>query len=206
MQPTGDSLVAAINERSLPIDDSHSDLGSTAKPNRPGAPELRATIVGTRLTLHDWFPGLVCGGPFRDRFRDRRDAGVAIADLRRWRNDDGSGELSVEFLSGGDRPRAERALERWAHLAGYSRVWLPDRVVEFPAASAPAVARANSSCPTCGAEWDDEIPEFWQTVRNSGCFPRTCLLCGGELPQWSLVDADNPAATRMPTSAVGVPS
>jgi hypothetical protein len=128
---------------------------------------------------------------------------VAIADLRRWRNDDGSGELSVEFLSGGDRRRAERVLERWARVAGYSRIWLPDRVVELRGAEPPPVGTACADCPTCGTAWDDGIPEFWRTVHGAGCFPRTCLLCGGELPQWSLVEADDPAVTPSRTGAVG---
>ena len=60
-------------------------------------PDFRATIRDGRLWLHEWNPFLLAGGPTRDLFRARRDAGVAIADIRRWRNADGSGELSVEF-------------------------------------------------------------------------------------------------------------
>ena len=70
-------------------------------------PDFRATIRDGRLRLHEWTPFLFSGGPARDFFRARRDDGVAIADIRRWRNVDGSGELSVEFLSGGGRPAAE---------------------------------------------------------------------------------------------------
>jgi hypothetical protein len=139
----------------------------------------------------------VAGGPFRDRFRALREAGVAIADLRRWRNEDGTGELSVEFLSGGDRRSAERVLTRWARLAGYSRIWLPDCVVQLSGGEPPAAEAARADCPTCGASWDDESPRFWQHVRDVGCFPRTCLLCGGELPQWSQAEADSPAKGRV---------
>jgi hypothetical protein len=161
----------------------------------PLEPDFRATVVDGRLTLSDWQPFLLRGGPARSQLRSRRDAGVAIADLRRWRNDDGSGELCVEFVSGGDRDRAERVLEGWALLAGYSRVWFPDRVVELDPDAVPAFPSVRTTCPTCDAGWDDEAPEFWRHVHASGCFPRVCPICGGELPQWERAEADDPAGS-----------
>lgn len=155
----------------------------------PGAPDFRATIVDGQITLNEWWPGLVCGGPWREQFRQRRDAGVAIADLRRRRDAHGDGDLTVEFLSGGDRAQAEHALEQWARCTGYRRIWFEDRVVDL-GAEPPASCTACVRCPTCGAGWDDGIPEFWTSVRDDGCFPRTCLLCGGELPQWEIAKGD----------------
>jgi hypothetical protein len=156
------------------------------------APDLRATIVGDRLVLNDWWPGLAGGGPWRESFRLRRDAGVAIADLHRWRDARGDGDLVVEFLSGGDRERAEAVLERWARLAGYRRIWFDDRLADL-GAEPPDLPTASVTCTTCGAGWDDGKPEFWKHVRQAGCFPRTCMLCGGELPQWEVGEEDDPA-------------
>lgn len=151
----------------------------------PGPPALRATIVEGRITLNNWWPGLVCGGPWRQYFRERRDAGVAIADLRRSRDSGGEGDITVEFLSAGNRADAEAALEVWARWTGYRRIWFDDRVVDL-GIDPPAVLTAAVACPTCGARWDDGIPEFWASVRDEGVFPRTCVLCGGELPQWTV--------------------
>jgi hypothetical protein len=43
------------------------------------------------------------------------------------------------------------------------------------------------------ARWDDCQPEFWKNVRQVGRLPRTCMLCGGELPQWQVGEPDDPA-------------
>ncbi len=182
-----------------PIDEFDPDLDAIA--GAPGHPTFRVTVLGDQVTLNTWWPGLLSGGAARAHFRARRDDGVAIADLRRWRNDDGTGELSVEFLSGGDRERAELVLEDWARLAGYSRAWFPHRMVDLAADGAPPLPTVEATCPTCWARWDDEAPEFWDYVRDSGCFPRTCLLCGGELPQWELAEAEGPAGGRPPKRA-----
>ena len=156
-------------------------------------PHFRATIRKGRLRLHDWTPFLFSGGPSREFFRSRRDEGVSIADIRRWRNEDGASELSVEFLSGGGRrrPAAERVIERWARLAGYSRLWFPERVVELDADGPAEVATVEVRCPTCRACWNDGDADFWHTVRRSGSFPRICPVCGGELPQWELAAAED---------------
>jgi hypothetical protein len=148
--------------------------------------------VGDRLILNAWWPGLASGGPWRERLRERRDAGVAIADLHRWRDSRGDGELVVEFVSGGERKHAEAVLEGWASLAGYRRIWFDDRMVDL-GADPRDLPTAGVTCTTCGARWDDGKPEFWKHVRQAGCFPRTCMLCGGELPQWQVAEADDPA-------------
>ncbi|MBA2564339.1 MAG: hypothetical protein H0V09_02800 [Gemmatimonadetes bacterium] len=160
----------------------------------PGPPTFRATILGDTLTLNEWWPFLLSGGPAREHFRARRDDGVAIADLRRWREKDGSGELSVEFLSGGGRVRAERVIEGWARMAGYSRVWFPDRVVDLIAPGPPPIAPVAVTCPTCRATWNDESADFWLEVRDSGSFPRVCPVCGAVMPQWGPAEADDPGA------------
>lgn len=131
----------------------------------------------------------MCGGPWRREFRGRRDAGIAMADLRRARDSHGDGDITVEFLSCGDRAKAEAVLEEWARLTGYRRVWFNDRVIDL-GSDPPVPVTAAVICPTCGARWDDGIPEFWACVREEGLFPRTCLVCGGELPQWSVTDCE----------------
>jgi hypothetical protein len=135
---------------------------------------------------------LATGGPWRESLRKPRDAGVAIADIHRWRDSRGDGDLVVEFLSGAEREHAEAVLAGWAHLAGYRRIWFDDRMVDL-GAEPRDLPTATVTCSTCGARWDDGKPEFWKNVRQAGCFPRTCMLCGGELPQWRVGEPDEPA-------------
>jgi len=115
---------------------------------------------------------------------------VTIADLRRERDPRGQADVTVEFLNGGNRDDAEAVLEDWARQTGYRRIWFDDRVVDL-GVDAESPQTASVICSTCGAGWDDSIPEFWTTVRDDGCFPRTCLLCGGELPQWKVLTTDD---------------
>src|SRR4051812_50012970 len=69
----------------------------------------------------------------------------------------------------------------WAANTGYSRVWLPDRVVDLREDAAVA-GTARVRCPTCSLEWRDSAPEFWQSVREDGWFPGFCIACGGAPP------------------------
>jgi hypothetical protein len=86
---------------------------------------------------------------------------------------------------------AEEAILRWAPTVGYTRVWLPSRVVDF---EAPApIGRAIVDCPSCGAQWEDGSTSFWARVRANGWFPARCPACGGSLPEWTTVSDDVPA-------------
>jgi hypothetical protein len=150
-------------------------------------PDCRATIRDGRVTLNRWRPGLLDHGPEVAAMRTVRGA---LADLRAL---DG-GELVVAPV-----PRvpwteaAEDALLRWAALAGYRRVWLPARVVDFEGHLAQ-VAAAAVDCPTCGAHWRDGSVDFWERVRATGGFPGTCLACGGSLPEWTVAADGEPGA------------
>jgi hypothetical protein len=93
-------------------------------------------------------------------------------------------ELVVRFLARGGGARAERTLARWAAATGHSRLWLPDRVV--PLSPPERFDQARTTCSNCGVEWREGDPEFWANVQQSGSFPTYCLLCGGDLPQWTL--------------------
>lgn len=147
----------------------------------PGAPDYRATVVGDRVTLIHWSE-LLHQGPFhRALLSERAEAGVTIADLTVLETD--VRELVVSWLARGGGVAAERALLRWAAVTGHRRVWLPDRVVT-PAAPR-AFATATTTCPNCGVRWSESGTGFWARVQASGCFPGYCLLCGGDLPQWS---------------------
>jgi hypothetical protein len=113
----------------------------------------------------------------RRNCRDRVFADLACPD------DD---ELLVIFvLRDSATEWARDALLAWAAVVGYRRVWLDDRVVDLTADPA-VVGRARVRCPTCGARWEDERPEFWDLVRDSGWFPPSCLACGGSLPEWEV--------------------
>ena len=137
------------------------------------------------------------GGPVRAVLRPLLADGVVLADLASESCDDGRDELVVRWVPAGrTSPAAEAALLRWADRVGYRRVWLPDAVVDF-SESLPTGGRVESRCPTCGAQWDDESPEFWAMVRTQGCFPGSCPICNGSLPEWEPV-ASSPAAVHTP--------
>lgn len=149
----------------------------------PAHPTYRATVVGARVTVIHWLPNLDVGPATRVLLREREAAGVSIADL----NVLGTGtdrELVVRYLARGGGARAERALTRWAAMTGHKRLWLPDRLValEPPKRFAPAA----TTCTNCGLEWREGAPEFWSMVRENGAFPAYCLVCGGDLPQWTI--------------------
>jgi hypothetical protein len=86
-------------------------------------PDFRAVVQRSgAVRLVEWGPWLQSTGPAHALVGARDRAGVAIADMRVLRNEEGiAGELIVEFHSGGgDMHRA--ALIDWAHSVGYRRV------------------------------------------------------------------------------------
>jgi len=151
----------------------------------PDRPFARAAVTRRSITLNPWRPRLIDGGPAATALRGRGRRGLALADLTCL--DDG--ELLVTFIPrDGASEAARRALIDWAARVGWQRVWLDDRVIDL--AERPAVAgRARVRCPTCGMRWEDERPEFWDTVRGAGWFPACCVACGGSLPEWEVDDA-----------------
>jgi hypothetical protein len=147
-------------------------------------PWARAVVRDGRITLNAWSPGLMSGGPTRAVLRRLLRRGVMLADLSAHAADDGREELIVRWIPDGRTcAPARAALLQWAELVGYRRVWLPQEVVDFSEALLPG-GRAATSCPTCGAVWDDETPEFWAMVRGQGHFPGHCPICNGSLPEW----------------------
>ncbi|WP_354699016.1 hypothetical protein DSM112329_04717 [Paraconexibacter sp. AEG42_29] len=160
-------------------------------------PICRATIRGDRITLNGWDRSLAGRGPSRDGLRHVR---AALADLYRSGQEDD--ELIVTPV-GGTRwsDDAEAVLIAWATRVGFTRVWLPARVVDL-AGELAACGHAQVTCPTCGARWRDESVDFWAGVRRHGWFPGRCLACGGSLPEWDVAgegDADR-ARTAVPLS------
>jgi hypothetical protein len=135
-------------------------------------PMCRATIRDGSLTLNSWAP---------DLFRSvDAPQGTVLADLTAL----SPGELLVEWVGGGE---AADAVLAWARLVGYTRVWLPDDVVDFED-TLVALAEAEVECPTCGMCWANSSPDFWATVRRSGYFPPTCPACNGSLPEWGFAE------------------
>ena len=148
----------------------------------PGHPTYRATIVGERITVIHWVPFLASGPLHRPILREREQAGVTIADLTVL----GEGtdrELVVKFLARGGGDPVRRKLSRWAAETGHRRIWFPDRVVELKPPS--RFGTAATTCSNCGLTYREDEPEFWAMVRENGTFPTYCLVCGGDLPQWT---------------------
>lgn len=150
----------------------------------PSKPFARATIAGGSVTLNAWAPGLISGGPARGLL-ERLPEGTTLADLEIDRRPEGN-ELIVRFVTPA-RAEAEEALVAWAQTVGYRRIWLPGRVVE-PESDAGLAGRAAVECPTCGARWSDDSPDFIAATRDRGWFPAACCACGGSLPEWHAED------------------
>jgi hypothetical protein len=146
-------------------------------------PDFRVIVQrsGT-VRLVYWAPWLQSTGPAYTLMAARDRAGIAIADLRVVRDDEGTAsEVIVEFHSGGgDVHRA--ALIDWANAVGYTRVWFDGELVDLePTAGGPVTTR----CTGCGQRFvDGRSAHFWNHVRGSGAFPAACSLCGSDLLQW----------------------
>jgi hypothetical protein len=153
-------------------------------PDRPDDPDYRATVQRSgAVKMIPWGPWVETSGPAYTLMAARHRAGIAIADLRVIRDDDGAArEVIVKFHSGGgDTHRA--ALSDWAQAVGYRRVWFDDEVIDLePSADGPVTTR----CTGCGQRYlDGRSGQFWHHVRRSGAFPYICSLCGSDLPQWT---------------------
>jgi hypothetical protein len=143
-------------------------------------PFSRAAITPHSVTLNPWRPSLIRGGPGGACLRGLRRRRLVLADLTKLDEH----ELLVTFVprTTGCSWARERLLE-WARTVGYRRIWLDDAVIDVADALA-GTGRAAVCCPTCGLRWEDEGPDFWGVVRQSGWFPASCPACGGSLPEW----------------------
>lgn len=175
------------------IDEEEPDGDPSAEPT------FRATIAGTRMTLLHWMNQMWVMGPNRALVERRGEDGVSVVDLY-VAGERPDRELIVKFHAVGDRRTAERVLSRWARTTGYRRIWFPDRV-EHLGSDLPTLGRARTACNACAAPWSDEGPDFWRMVHGCGHFPMMCPLCGGDLPQWTVIARRRNAARGGTTGA-----
>lgn len=166
--------------------------------------DFRATIFDDELRLVDWVPWLAGRGPSRQLLADQAARrSLTILDLEVVRERDIAVEL-VALPLAGDVERARPALEAWAALVGYRRLWLPDVLVPLEPMCGGEIA---TTCTSCGAGFCEDDGHFWQTTRMNGRFPVHCPLCGGDLPQWratgvrSLVAAPTQATCTSPLTS-----
>jgi hypothetical protein len=165
--------------------DGEEELTGTG-PGEGEHPDFRATVAAGRLTLVPWSPLLARTGPLGVMLRARGEDRVTIADLTVLDGAGGSRELVLEVVAGGpEARRAEKVLVEWARTVGHRRVWLAGRVLDLEPPADP-LRPASVVCPNCRMRWSDGTADFWACVRDAGSFPRWCLLCGGDLPQWSV--------------------
>ena len=61
-------------------------------------------------------------------------------------------------------PEHIEALVAWARSVGYSRIWLPNEVLDLR--GEPAGGTARVLCRSCGMRWEDESHRFWLQVRE----------------------------------------
>jgi hypothetical protein len=164
----------------------------------PDEPDFRAIVRRSgAVRLVHWGPWLESTGPAYTLMAARDRAGVAIADLRVVRDDEGiASEVIVAFHSGGSHMH-RTALSDWACAVGYTRVWFDGEVVELePGAGGPVTTR----CSGCGQRFvDGRSGYFWHHVRHSGAFPTGCSLCGSDLPQWTQMPDSGGTAGEAPT-------
>ena len=161
--------------------------------NETPIPTWRATIRRGKMMLTGWAPFLTTNGPMGKLFEDCERAGVAIADLTVL-GDEG-GALGVRYWAKGPDPEETyEVLASWAEDVGYEKLWLEDCIVVDLQRRPERLKRATVICPVCRSRWSDATPEFWLTVRNAKQFPKWCPLCGCEMPQWTVEEADGAGA------------
>ena len=158
-----------------------------------------------QITLNPWSPTLMTGGAQRAVLAQLAPVAVTLADLWCEPTRTGREELRVAWVPAGAGCReAALLLERWADRVGYTRLWLPDRVVELQQDLFNG-GRAEVTCPTCALRWDDESPNFWSVVRSNAYFPACCPVCNGSLPEWELDTTGAPALSDQGGVDVKVP-
>ena len=111
-------------------------------------PFARACIRGGRVTLNPWNPRMIRGGPMAMHMRRVRAALVDLFVVEET-------ELIAEPVSRSRfEPEHIEALVAWARSVGYSRIWLPDEVLDLR--GEPAGGTARVLCRSCGVRWEDE--------------------------------------------------
>jgi hypothetical protein len=155
----------------------------TEADGQPPRPRFRATISRGQVSITEWAPWLVRDLPGGET-DESEGPGFAIADLTPVGEEEQELVVRVQ-LHKHDRREAECRLIDWSSHVGYSRVWLPTRVVEIPPC-AEQIGVATVRCPTCATVWRDASPEFWLAVRDRKLFPLWCRICGSEMPQWEV--------------------
>ena len=157
----------------------------------PDHPDFRAVVQRSgAIRLVHWGPWLRSTGPVYTLMAARDRAGIAIADLRVIRDDEGiASEVIVEFHSGGsDMHRA--ALCDWACAVGYGRVWFDGEVVDLKPTAGGTV---TTCCSGSGQRFvDGRSAHFWHTVRRPGSSARLFAVRFGP----AAVDADGSGRPR----------
>jgi hypothetical protein len=176
----------------------------TANEDTALQPRFRLTVRSSgSIVAVDWDPRFKCLGPLYVLLEARARARVAIADLTVIRDDEGQAiEAIVDFRCGGS-PTHRAALRAWAASVGYRRLWLDDEVVELEPSPGGAV---ETRCGACGTRLADGEPAFWTFVRRFGAFPTSCVLCGGDLRQWTPVRQRGDTGQRTAKDALSRPS
>ena len=150
--------------------------------NRMQRPFARACVRAGKVTLNPWNPRMIRGGPMAMQIRKVR---ASLVDLFLVDDD----ELIVEPVAHSRFEEADaEVIVTWAKRVGYSRVWLPEEVLQLE--GEPAGGSAKVLCRSCGAHWEDESHNFWLRVREQGHFPGFCPACGGSLPEWEVVETE----------------
>jgi hypothetical protein len=147
---------------------------------------MRAIIRNGRLTLTHR-PMFLQARRTLTYARALQEAGTTICDLEIERSDHSS-ELIVRFVpAGSESDEAVETLLSWAELAGFGRVWLPDRIVELGSTLVPDPDTLEAvACPTCGIEDGDFLTaDALAMLRRRGHIPRLCPVCGEHKPEWT---------------------
>jgi len=159
-------------------------------------PSFRATICADgSIWLAHWEPWLDEDIPWHTLVAAQPRPRRCLLDIALLREHDHAvepPELIVAPLTE-FQPAHREALITWARTVGYRRVWLGDEVLELEPTSGGS---AESRCRVCGNRMVGKGTDFWSRVRRSGCFPRRCLVCGCEIPQWQHVEQREVADPR----------
>ncbi len=150
---------------------------------REGAtPTFRATIREGRIWLSAWSPQMFtpCDGPERQLAPEVAVAELTVAEVE---GESGRRDLIARFVCRSESGGEVETLVDWAARTGYSKLWLPDRLIDLEI-DPNRLGEASTDCPTCGAHISTDDPRFWAEVLGRGYFPDTCNYCGCSLPEW----------------------
>ncbi len=164
-----------------------------------GTPTYRASVRNGRLSLTDWDPVLLSQTMLNAGIPGLSERQATIVDLIIVGEEED--ELIAVLSDQRDEVKtAVQVLLAWAGFVGYRRIWLPDRVVNIEP-SPDQIGVATLTCPTCLSEFSAEGPDFWLGIRKAKSFPKFCLACGCEAPQWDVASPDASATSSNLASA-----